>query len=103
MKELNAETAILIGVWATFALDVFSTLNSSPQTTEIFADDRKDSLMHWVKIGDATAIVGGLAGTMVAKSPWPLIGAGAVCIMMHLMYIHAVHRGAGKERPHDSL
>jgi hypothetical protein len=33
----GATAAILIGVYATFALDVFSTLNSSPQTTEIFA------------------------------------------------------------------
>ena len=29
----HATLAILIGVWATFALDVFSTLNSSPPSS----------------------------------------------------------------------
>lgn len=95
----NKEVAILFGVWATFALDVYSTLNSSPQTTEIFAEDREDSLMHWVRIGDATAIAGGLAGAYVAKNIWPLIGAGMICIFMHVMYKHAVHRGHGIEPP----
>lgn len=98
----TATIAILVGVWATFALDVFSTLNSSPQTTEIFADDRKDSLMHWVKIGDATAIAGGVAGSVFAKSIWPVVGATAVVIFMHMMYAHAVKRGEGKEKPHGT-
>jgi len=92
-------TAILIGVWATFALDVFSTLNSSPQTTELFADDREDSLMHWVLIGDAIALSGGVAGSILSKSIWPTIGAGGVVIMMHILYKHAVVRGKGLEPP----
>src|SRR5438309_9041863 len=92
-------TAILVGVWATFALDVFSTLNSSPQTTELFADDRETTLMHWVMIGDATAIAGGLAGTIFSQDIWPLIGATGVVVMMHFLYRHAVARGKGVEPP----
>ncbi len=95
----GATTAILIGVWATFALDVFSTLNSSPQTTELFAGDREETLLHWVLIGDAFAIGGGLAGTLYAKEPWPLFSALAITIMMHLLYKHAVKRGTGKAAP----
>lgn len=97
--ENGATTAILIGVWATFALDVFSTLNSSPQTTELFADDREETLMHWVLIGDATAIAGGAAGAIFAKNVWPLIGATGVVLMMHLLYRHAVKRGKGNIPP----
>lgn len=99
MSDSGATTAILIGVWATFALDVFSTLNSSPQTTELFAEDREDTLMHWVLIGDGVALGGGLAGTIFAGNPWPLIGAGTVMIGMHFLYRHAVARGQGQCPP----
>lgn len=93
MDGNGTSIAVLLGVWATFALDVFSTLNSSPQTTELFASDRRDSLMHWVLVGDVVAIGGGLAGTVVSKRAWPLIAATFVAVGMHLMYRHAVARG----------
>lgn len=95
MDGNGSTVAVLIGVWATFALDVFSTLNSSPQTTELFAGDRESSLMHWVLVGDAVAIGGGLAGTLVSKRAWPLIAATLVAVGMHLTYRHAVRRGTG--------
>jgi hypothetical protein len=95
----GATTAVLIGVWATFALDVFSTLNSSPQTTELFAGDRERSLMHWVLVGDAVAIGGGLAGSLVSKRAWPLIAATLVAVGMHYTYRHAVKRGTDQEPP----
>ena len=95
----HATTAILLGVWATFALDVYSTLNSSPQTTELFAEDRKDTLMHWVKIGDAAALAGGTAGAIFSRKVWPIVGALGVVIMMHLLYKHAVKRGEGEIPP----
>ena len=99
MSENGSTIAVLIGVWATFALDVFSTLNSSPQTTELFAGDREESLMHWVLVGDAVAIGGGLAGTIVSKRAWPLIAATLVAFFMHATYRHAVRRGTGKSEP----
>jgi hypothetical protein len=95
----GATTAVLIGVWATFALDVFSTLNSSPQTTELFAGDRESSLMHWVLVGDAVAIGGGLAGTIVSGRAWPLVAATLVAVGMHYTYRHALSRGNGQQAP----
>ncbi len=85
--------AILIGVWATFALDVFSTLNSSPQTTELNASARADTLMKWVMIGDVVAVGGGVAGSFVAKSPWPAVAAGGVAVGLTLLYMHAKKSG----------
>lgn len=100
MKDLNGTTAaILFGVWATFALDVYSTLNSSPQTTELFASDRKDSLMHWVYVGDAVALAGGLAWTIGSHEPWPLLAVVAVVGGMHYAYTHAVKRGINQPSP----
>lgn len=91
--------AILIGVWATFALDVFSTLNSSPQTTELFASDREASLMHWVMIGGATAVGGGLAASAISRKPWPLVATLIVALFMWGLYKHACRRGRGHSRP----
>ena len=85
--------AILIGVYATFAVDVYSALNSSPQTTEINAAKRADTLMKWVLIGDAVAIGGGIAGAAISKSMIPLLAAGGVAIAMHLLYAHAKKAG----------
>lgn len=99
----GSTTAVLIGVWATFALDVFSTLNSSPQTTELFAGDRERSLMHWVLVGDAVAIGGGLAGTIVSRRAWPLIAATLVALGMHYTYRHAVRRGTDELPPAGSF
>ena len=77
----------------------FSTLNSSPQTTELFASDREDSLMHWVYIGSAVALGGGVYGTVLSASPWPLIGATAVALGMFVAYKHAVSRGIDQPAP----
>jgi membrane protein YqaA with SNARE-associated domain len=95
-------TAILIGVWATFALDVFSTLNSSPQTTELFAKDRQDSLMHWVIIGSGVAIAGGGVATMLSGKPWPLIATVIVAGGMYYSYVHAISRGANQAPPSNA-
>jgi hypothetical protein len=93
----GATWAILIGVWATFALDVYSSLNSSPQTTEINAQARASTLMKWVLIGDAVAVGGGLAGSAVSGSWLPLAAAGGVAVGMHLLYAHA--KKSGLEKP----
>lgn len=99
MKVTGTEVALLLGVYGTFALDVFSTLNSSPQTTELFAGDREDSLMHWVMIGDATAIAGGVAGSIFTQNLAPLFAALVVAGGMHYAYHHAVQRGTSGTEP----
>lgn len=91
--------AALLGIWATFALDVYSTLNSSPQTTEIFADDREDSLMHWVVIGAGVAVGGGALASMKARNIWPLLATSIVAAGMFYAYKHAVKRGKGIAPP----
>lgn len=91
--------AILIGVWATFALDVYSTLNSSPQTTELFAKDREDSLMHWVSIGALVAVGGGFIASVVSWKAWPLVATVGVAAMMHFFYTHAKNRGMNTPPP----
>lgn len=95
----RTSTAILIGVWATFALDVFSTLNSSPQTTELFSKDRESSLMYWVMVGGGVAVGGGAAATLISGKLWPLIATAAVTGGMVIAYKHASARGMGETPP----
>lgn len=92
-KITGTDVAILLGVYGTFALDVFSTLNSSPQTTELFAKDREDSLMHWVYIGAGVAVLGGCAGSYFTENLWPAAAAVFVAGGMYLAYAHALQRG----------
>lgn len=95
-------TAVLIGVWATFALDVFSTLNSSPQTTELFAGDREDSLMFWVAVGSGVAVGGGAVASAISGKAWPLIATIIVAGGMYSTYKLAVKRGANVAPPSNA-
>lgn len=99
MEGNGTSVAILIGVWATFALDVFSTLNSSPQTTELFAEDRQDTLWHWVKIGSTVAVGGGIIAFAVSRKVWPAIATAVVAGGMMATYKHALARGQGQAPP----
>lgn len=96
---MDKETAIILGVYATFALDCYSTFCSSPQTTELNAKARSETLMKWVMIGGAVAVSGGLIATAVGKSPWPLVGAGSISVLMFVMYSHAKKVGLESDEP----
>ncbi len=58
--------------------------------------------MHWVWIGDAAALAGGTLGTLRAGNAYPMVGALAVVVMMHLLYRHAVKRGMGQQAPSNA-
>jgi hypothetical protein len=99
MEGNGVSIAILIGVWATFALDVFSTLNSSPQTTELNAGARTPSLMYWVCIGAVVAVAGGGIASVVSRKVWPLLVTASVAGGMWLLYMHATKRGLANPQP----
>lgn len=97
---LGVGAATLFGVYADLAFNIMSATNSSPQTTELFAKDRSDTLWKWVKVGDAAILGFGAfgAGLLVMSGQrklaiWPLVGSGAVAVAMHGMYSHAVSAG----------
>lgn len=96
---LGPTAALAFGVYADLAFNLFSAMNSSPQTTELFADDRADTLWKYVKIADAAAIGFGLLGSLLQRDWWPLMGSLLVVAMMHFMYRHALAAGQGKAAP----
>jgi hypothetical protein len=90
---LGIGAAALFGIYADLAMNIASATNSSPQTTELFADDRADTLWKWVKIGGITAVGFGLVGTLLTGSFMPLIGTSAVIGVMFFMYRNALSSG----------
>jgi hypothetical protein len=93
MEFNGTTTAILLGVWMTFALDIYGSTNSSPQTTEINAGRRADTLMKWVYLGGAMAVGGGAIASVISKSVWPLVGTASISVLFTLLYIHAKNAG----------
>ena len=94
----------LMLISATMTYDVISATNSSPQTTEINAAARADTLMKWVKIGLVQAAALGAAGAIMAYAagePWwaVVVGATGAGILLWLQYVHALNSGMEKPGP----
>lgn len=102
-KLLGLGAAALFGIYADLAFNIYSATNSSPQTTELFAGDRADTLMKWVWVGGGAVLVFGVFGTILATKAtgrlnlWPLFGSLSVGGVMYFMYCHALKAGNGKE------
>lgn len=98
--------AALIGIYAALIFDVFSSTNSSPQTTELFAGERAGSLWRWVKIGAVISVLFiGMAAWIeykdkdTDKHSWygPIIGGLVALVLMLAMYAHALKMGGGNK------
>jgi hypothetical protein len=99
--------AITMAVYAALTYDVISATNSSPQTTEINAAKRADTLMKWVHLGMGQAVIFagiGVIMEMRAGRPiWaPVLGSGLAMVMLYAQYYHARdsglrHKGPGTE------
>jgi hypothetical protein len=92
--------AVLFLAAADAAYNAYSATNSSPQTTELFAGDRANTLWKYVKLGhvQVAGIVGfaALVANRQGLAMWPLLGGGVVAIAMHGMYSHALRSGKQK-------
>ena len=94
--------AAVIGVYAAVVYDVISATNSSPQTTEINAKARSQTLMKWVKLGLAQAalFVGiGVAAEPAGKKWRPLVGGGLASLLLWFQYVHAHRSGLESAEP----
>ena len=95
MARSEADAAV-VGISAAVVYDVISATNSSPQTTEINAAARADTLMKWVYIGLAQAVL--FIFIMVLAEPagkkWrPLLGGGLASGLLYIQYAHAKKSG----------
>lgn len=92
-------TVAVVGIYATFALDCYSTFCSSPQTTELNAKARSGTLMKWVGIGGAVAVAGSVGASAYSGSAAPFIGASVITVIMYACYVHARNSGLKSNAP----
>lgn len=102
--NMNGKTAVVIGVSGALTYDVIAAACSSPQTTEINADKRAETLMKWVHIGIAQAaifvVIMAAAEKAEGNSPYPpLIGFALASGMMYASYAHAKQAGLESSEP----
>lgn len=95
---MERQAANTIGIYGALTYDVIAAACSSPQTTEINANKRADTLMKWVHLGVAQAAIFTLLGASVERKQGnsiapPLIGFSLAATMMYASYIHAKQSG----------
>lgn len=100
---LNSNAA-LMAIYAALTYDIISATNSSPQTTEINASTRAQTLMKWVVIGLGQAAVFAILGIALeakaGRSIWPpALGAGLAGGLLWIQYVHARNAGLNSSAP----
>jgi hypothetical protein len=96
--------AVTTGIYGALTYDIIAAACSSPQTTEINADKRADTLMKWVYVGIGQAAVFTVIGTVAEKAQgnpvWPPVAGFALASgMMLASYIHAKESGLASSEP----
>ena len=91
--------AILFLQASTNAMDVFSAVNSSPWTAENFGGDssKSASVREYVWHGVGLTVFYVVGASVLARSPWPIVGGGITLAYMYWLYNRALARGAARE------
>ena len=90
----DGDAAVKVAVYGTLMYDIISATNSSPQTTEINASLRAETLMKWVKLGLAQGALFVAVGVYLDKQRWPpLLGGGLAAVLLWMQYVHALNSG----------
>src|SRR5438477_11931373 len=77
MDGSQSNLAVVVAIYAALTYDIISATNSSPQTPEINAGARAETLMKWVKLALAQAALFALVGAALDPKRWPpLLGSG---------------------------
>lgn len=96
----GAVAAILLMATIDAALNVYSSVKSSPETTEMFPE-RRNITGKYLVIADGLVIGLGILGFAVSyksKERWfALVGALVVVVFMHTLYTHATRQGMKKQ------
>lgn len=104
MADVSANSAgngISFLVSAGIVYEIIAAACSSPQTTEINASTRADTLMKWVNIGmvQAAALVT-IAAVIDRKHAVPIVAGGVLAgAAMYVQYQHARKAGLESNQP----
>lgn len=94
ISAVGSDNAVTFMVAAGLVYEIIAAACSSPQTTEINAATRSDTLMKWVLIGMVQAGIFVLIAAVMDKDRWPaLLGGGMAGSIMWASYAHAKSAG----------
>lgn len=97
----SGSSGIAFLVSAGIVYEIVAAACSSPQTTEINASTRADTLMKWVHIGLGQAVIFVLAAAVIDQQHAQPILAGGVLAgtLMYVQYVHARTAGLRSAEP----
>lgn len=95
MAVMSAEGAGLFMLAIGSAFEVFSAMNSSPWTAESFgADERRaKACREYVAWGALFSLAIGAGASVLAGSPYPLLGSAVMVAFLVWIYKRALARG----------
>lgn len=97
---VGSSDAVTFMVSAGLVYEIIAAACSSPQTTEINARSRSDTLMKWVKLGLGQAALFVAIAAYLDRKHWPaLLGGGLAGALMWAQYAHARAAGLRSDRP----
>ncbi len=81
--------------------EIVAAACSSPQTTEINAKTRADTLLKWVYIGLGQGVIFVLAAAIIdQRHAQPILAGGILAgVLMYVSYIHAKQAGLRSSEP----
>ena len=97
----SSSRGIAFLVSAGIVYEIIAAACSSPQTTEINASSRADTLMKWVHLGiGQAALFIAVAAWVDSKHRWSIIAGGVLAgALMYGQYVHARQAGLASSEP----
>lgn len=98
---IRSDNGIAFLVAAGIVYEIIAAACSSPQTTEINASTRADTLMKWVHLGiGQAALFIAIAAWIDSKHRKAIIGGGTTAgVLMYAQYAHAKQAGLRSSAP----
>jgi hypothetical protein len=95
---IRSDEAETVAVYAVLVYGITSAVCSSPQTTELNAHARAQTLMKWVTLALIQAALFTALGVALDKRRWPpALGGGLAMAMLWVQYVHARNSGLASD------
>lgn len=101
LEGVNAGNGVPFLVSAGIVYEIIAAACSSPQTAEINANKRAETLMKWVYVGLAQSVLFVSIAAAVDRKHAPAIvaGGGMAAVIMTASYMHARQAGLASCQP----
>jgi hypothetical protein len=100
-STIDKDSGVAFLVSAGIVYEIIAAACSSPQTTEINASSRADTLMKWVHIGIGQAAIFVVIAAIIDRQHRNAILVGGILAggLMYVQYVHARNAGLASDAP----